>query len=120
MNKNTLTKTEIAEMFSHGNFEKIIGFLADDAEWTVIEEDHFVGKEAIINQCKLVSNYFKSVTTNFKTINILTDEKQVAITGTAEFLKDNTRISFISACDIYEFNGEDQIQKITSYCVHAK
>lgn len=95
-----MTKTELANMFSNGDFEKAFDFIAEDAEWMVVEEDHFVGKEEIVKQCKQVSNYFKSVTTNFKTINILSDDKQVAITGTAEFLKDNTRISFVSACDI--------------------
>lgn len=115
-----MTKTELAKMFSNGDFEKTFDFISEDAEWVVVEEDHFLGKQAILNQCEQVAGYFKSVTTKFKTINILANENQVAITGTAEFLKDNTRVSLVSACDIYEFNDEDQIQKITSYCIQAK
>lgn len=115
-----MNKIEIAKMFSNGNFEKTIDYVAEDAEWIVVEEDHFVGKQAILLQCRQVDSYFKTVTTNFKTINILSDDKQVVITGTAEFLKDDKRISFVSACDIYEFNDEDQIQKITSYCIQGK
>ena len=115
-----MTKTELAKMFSNGDFEKTFDFIYEDAEWIVVEEDHFVGKKAILIQCRQVDSYFKSVTTKFKTISILSDGNQVVITGTAEFLKDNRRISLVSACDIYEFNDEDQIQKITSYCIQAK
>lgn len=38
----------------------------------------------------------------------------------AEFLRDNKRVSFVSACDVYEFNDDNQIQKITSYCIQSK
>ena len=44
----------------------------------------------------------------------------VVVNGTAEFLKDGKQISFISACDIYEFNEDKKIEKITSYCIEKK
>ncbi|MEO7316511.1 MAG: nuclear transport factor 2 family protein [Ginsengibacter sp.] len=115
-----MTKTELAKMFSNGSFEKTFEFIAENAEWIVVEEDHFVGKQAIIDQCKKVESYFKSVTKDFKTSNIIANEKSVAITGTAELSRDNTRLSYVSACDIYEFNDNDHIQKITSYCIQGK
>lgn len=34
-----MTKTEIAIAFSNGEFEKTYGFISDNAEWTVIEEN---------------------------------------------------------------------------------
>lgn len=112
-----MTKTEIAKSFSIGEFEKAYNFISDNAKWTVIEEDEFIGKQAIIDQCEQVGNYFKSVTTDFKTLNIITDENKVVINGTADFLRDNKRVSFVSACDVYEFNDNNQIQNITSYCI---
>jgi len=112
-----MTKTEIAKAFSNGEFEKTNNFISDNAEWIVIEEDRFIGKQAILDNCEQVGNYFKSVTTNFKTLNIITDGNKVVINGTAEFLRDNKRISFVSACDVYEFNEKSEIQKITSYCI---
>ncbi|MEY3199139.1 MAG: hypothetical protein RJA13_1097 [Bacteroidota bacterium] len=112
-----MTKTEIAKAFSNGEFEKTNNFISDNAEWIVIEEDRFLGKQAILDNCEQVGNYFKSVTTNFKTLNIITDGNKVVINGTAEFLRDNKRISFVSACDVYEFNEKSEIQKITSYCI---
>lgn len=48
---------------------------------------------------------------------MITDGNKVVITGTAEFSRDNKRVSFVSACDVYEFNDKEQIQKITSYCI---
>ena len=115
-----MTKTEIAKAFSTGEFEKTYRFLSDNSEWTVIEEDKFVGKNAIIMNCEQVGNYFKSVTTDFKILNIIEDGNKVVINGTAEFLKENKRVSFVFACDLYEFNDDGQIQNITSYCIQSK
>jgi ketosteroid isomerase-like protein len=83
-----MTKTEIAKAFSNGEFEKTNQFISENAVWTVLEEDTFTGKQAIINNCEQVGNYFKSVTTDFKTLNIITEGNKVVINGTAEFLRD--------------------------------
>ncbi len=115
-----MTRTEIAKAFSIGEFEKTYKFISDFAEWTVIEETKFIGKQAILDNCVQVGNYFKSVKTNFKTLNIIADGNKVVINGTAEFMRDNKRISFVSACDIYEFNEINQIKNITSYCIQTK
>ncbi|MFN3341932.1 MAG: nuclear transport factor 2 family protein [Flavobacteriales bacterium] len=115
-----MTRTEIAKAFSNGEFEKTYKFIADNAEWIVIEEDKFLGKQAILDNCEQVANYFKSVTTDFITLNIISEGNKVVVNGTAEFLRDNKRVSFVSACDIYEFNEKNQIQNITSYCIQSK
>lgn len=115
-----MTKKDISKAFSHGNFEKTYEFIADNAEWTIVEENFFQGKQAIIDQCAQVGSYFKSITTNFKTLNIIAEDNNVVIEGTGEFLKDNKRISFVSACDVYEFSDNDVIKKITSYCIPSK
>lgn len=112
-----MTTKDIAIAFSNGEFEKLYGFIAANAVWTVVEEDTFTGKQAIIDNCKQVGSYFKSVTTNFETFNVIAEDKKVVVNGTAEFLRDSKQVSFVSACDIYEFNDKDQIQKITSYCI---
>jgi hypothetical protein len=112
-----MTKTEIAKTFSNGEFEKTNNFISKTAVWTIVEEDTFKGKQAIIDNCEQVSSYFKSVTTDFKTLNIIAEGNKVVINGTAEFLRDNQRVSFVSACDVYEFDDNNQIQNITSYCI---
>ena len=115
-----MNNKEKSVAFSNGEFEKIYEFIADDAVWTVVEENSFIGKSAIIENCGQVSNYFKSVSTNFECLNIICEEKKVVINGTAEFLKNKSRISFVSACDVYEFNFDNQFEKITSYCIGKK
>ena len=112
-----MTIKEKSIAFSNGEFEKIYDFIADNAVWTVVEEDTFTGKRAIIENCEQVGNYFKSVKTKFETFNVISENRNVVVNGTAEFLKDNKRVSFVSACDLYEFNDIGQIQKITSYCI---
>jgi SnoaL-like domain len=115
-----MTKTAIAKAYSIGEFNKTYPFLSENAVWTIVEEDHFIGKQAIIRQCDQVGKYFQSVKTDFKTLNIITEGNKVVINGTAEFIRDNKRVSFVSACDIYEFDDNNQIQTITSYCIQAK
>lgn len=115
-----MTQTEIAIAFSNGEFEKTYNFISGNAIWTVVEEDTFTGKQAIIDNCEQIGKYFKSIQTDFKTLNIISNGNKVVINGTAEFLRDNKRVSFVSACDIYEFNGKDEIQHITSYCIQSK
>ncbi|SDM43677.1 Ketosteroid isomerase-related protein [Daejeonella rubra] len=115
-----MTKTEIAIAFSNGEFDKTDDFIADDAVWEVVDEDILKGKSAIIEKCNQVVQYFKSVTTDFKTLNVISEDNKVVVNGTAEFIRDGKRVSFVSACDLYEFNDRSQIQKITSYCIQAK
>lgn len=115
-----MTITEIAKAFSNGEFEKTNPFISENAAWTVVGEDHFIGRQAILDQCEQVGNYFQSVTTDFKTLNVITEGNIVVINGTADFLKDNKRVSFVSACDIYEFDDNNQIQHVTSYCIQHK
>ena len=115
-----MTRTEIAKAFSNGEFEKTYKFISDNAEWNVVEENRFIGQQAIIDNCEQVGSYFKSITTDFKTLNIISDGNKVVINGTAEFFRNNKRVSFVSACDVYEFNDSNQIQNITSYCIQSK
>lgn len=115
-----MTQKQIAEAFSNGKFEVAYPYLADNIEWTVVGENVFKGKNAVIQNCEQTANYFKSVTTNFKTINVIEETNRIAINGTAEFIRENKRVAFISACDVYEFNGNNELQKITSYCIQEK
>ena len=77
-------------------------------------------KKNILENCNQVANYFKSVTTKFNIAQIITEKNKVVVTGTAEFLRNNKRVSFISACDVYDFNNQNKIQEINSYCINAK
>lgn len=115
-----MTKTEIAIAFSNGEFNKTSNFIGDDAVWEVVNEDIFKGKNSIIENCNRVAQYFQSVTTDFKILNIISEDNKVVVNGTAEFFRDGKQVSFVSACDLYEFNDRNQIQKITSYCIQAK
>jgi hypothetical protein len=116
----SMTKTEIAQAFSIGEFDQIIPFIAENADWEVVGENRFVGKKAILENCNQVAAYFRSVTTDFKTMNVISEGEKVMVNGTAEFIRDGKRVSFIYACDLYEFDKEDKIQKITSYCIQAR
>lgn len=111
---------QTARSFSGGEFETVYPHLADDVVWNVIGEGVYTGKAAVIAQCEQVSAYFKTVTTDFRTLNIIANDNAVAIDGTAEFLKDGKRLSFVCACDVYRFNDQGEVISITSYCITEK
>lgn len=115
-----MNRIEIAQAFSIGEFDQVADSIAENAEWEVVRENRYIGKKVILQNCEQVAAYFKSVTTNFQTLNVIADDQKVVVNGTAEFIRDGKQVSFVYACDLYEFNGEDQIQKITSYCIQAK
>ena len=111
---------EVAELFSNGKFENIMDYFSEGIVWDVIGESLFEGKKAVRENCEQTASYFKSLQTDFITNDILVSENKVIIRGTAEFIRDGKRINFISACDIYEFNNRNEIEKISSYCIPEK
>lgn len=110
----------IAQAFSNGEFQSVFSYLANSIVWHVVGENEFLGKEAVMQQCLQVKAYFDSVTTQFETINCLVDGNKVAINGTAAFHINQKPKAFVWACDVYEFNEENQLQRITSYCITKK
>jgi len=116
----SLTLKQIAASFSVGQFDKVYQHLSENIIWNVVGENSFVGKKSVIDNCEQVAAYFKSVTTNFTTENMIVDHNRVAIEGTAEFVTAGKRVSYVWACDVYEFNDQKEIEKITSYCIQEK
>ncbi len=115
-----LSQKEIAELFSHGKFDKTLEYLSENIIWDVIGENIFAGKKAVTENCEQTTEYFKSVKTDFNTDKIIISKNKVIVIGTAEFKRDGKRLNFISACDIYEFNEQNKIDKISSYCIPEK
>lgn len=115
-----MTLSEIAQAFSLGQFQKTFPHLTEDIVWTVVGENEFAGKEAVIRNCEQVAAYFRSVTTNFTLLNCIVDQNLVAINGAAEFIRDGQRIAFVSSCDLYEFDNRQKLSKITSYCIQSQ
>ncbi|WP_020615423.1 nuclear transport factor 2 family protein [Paenibacillus daejeonensis] len=116
----TPTLIDIAAAFSKGHFEVAYPFFADHIEWNIIGENRFAGKEAVMANCKRTASYFDSVTTDFQMSNIIADHNRVAINGTATFTRGDEKLAFVSACDVYEFNDNHELQRIDSYCITHK
>jgi ketosteroid isomerase-like protein len=115
-----MTFTEIAVAFSNGAFAKVYPFLHETIEWEVIGESVYSGKAAVMEQCASTAAYFESVTTVFTTESVLTEGHQVAVSGTAEFIRNQQRVAFVKACDLYLFNEEGKLVSIRSYCIPEK
>ena len=115
-----MTKSEIAQAFSAGKFDRCFHYLTNETVWNTPGEQYLVGREQIEVYCKKISAYFESVTTKFTQLNLIENDHCVAINGTAEFIRDGKRVSFISSCDVYEFDNRNNIVSINSYCITEK
>lgn len=112
-----MTKSEIAQSFSGGQFEKCLHCLTDQTIWNTPGEQFLTGRKEIETFCKNIAAYFSSVTTNFKQLNLIENDRCVAINGTAEFIREGKRVAFVSSCDVYEFDLDNKILSINSYCI---
>lgn len=108
---------EIAKKFSTGNFKSTYSYLSDDIEWKIIGDRTFKGKNEVTSNCENTSKYFNSVETKFIISDIISNGNKVIIIGTAEFLKNESRVNFIEASDFYEFDREGKIKIIKSFCI---
>jgi len=115
-----MTKSQVAQAFSQGDFDKCFAYLTDQTTWDTPGEQYLRGREEIESFCKNVKAYFDSVTTNFQQINVIENTNCVSINGTAEFIRNGKRVSFVSSCDVYVFDTNNNIESITSYCITNK
>ena len=120
MEKEKHSKKVIAESFSNGIFELAYPYLSENIEWNVIGESQFKGKSEVIENCNQTAEYFKSIETNFKTEDIIVVDNKIVIRGSGEFLRDGKRVNLITACDVYEFDENNQLERISSYCIPEK
>ncbi len=114
------SKKEIAESFSNGNFELVFSHLSEKIEWNIVGENKFTGKSNVIRNCNQTAEYFKSVQTDFITEDIIESQNKIVIRGTGEFTRNGKRVNFIAACDVYEFNENNELERISSYCIPEK
>ncbi len=113
-------KKEIAMAFSNGGFEDNYKHLAEDIEWIIFGENLLKGKKSVIKYCEQITQYFRSVNTDFKTYHVIENSTVVVINGKAEFKREKKKVAVINSCDIYEFNSDGKIQNIKSYCINEK
>lgn len=116
----THSNQEVAELFSMGEFDEVSNYFSNTIVWEVIGESTFEGIGAVVENCKLVAEYFKSVEIDFRTNDILVSDNKLMVIGTAEFRQNGKVKDFITACDIYVFNSDNEIEKISSYCISNK
>lgn len=110
-------KETIAKLFSNGEFESVFKYLSENIVWDIVGEIILTDKNDVIEHCQKTLIYLESLETEFATDELITSENKVIITGTAKFIKDGKYVNIISACDIYEFYGDNKIKSISSYCI---
>ena len=117
MDKINPLQKEIAESFSTGNFEFTFPYLSEKITWIIFGENEFKGKSTVVANCEQTSEYFQSIQTNFTIEDTIITNNKVVVRGRAEFIKNGQTANLITACDVFEFNGNEQLEKILSYCI---
>ncbi|TCD01405.1 hypothetical protein [Pedobacter psychroterrae] len=107
----------IARLFSGGKFGQVADRLADEVEFHIYEDHkHLIGKAQVLEFCNGIAEYFASVETDFKERGSVASESKVVIYGYGAFKRNGELVNAVHSCDVYEFDGEDMIIQIHSYC----
>ena len=117
MDKINPLQKKIAESFSTGNFEFTFPYLSETIKWIIIGENEFKGKSTVVANCKQTAEYFQSIQSNFTIEDTIAANNKVVVRGRAEFIKNGQTVELILACDVFEFNDNEQLEKVLSYCI---
>lgn len=120
MEDTLLSKKEIAELFSTGKFEATFPYLAEEVTWKIAGDKQLNGKSEVMSICKdaaLTESLSQSIMT---TEQVIKDDNKVVIKGSGEFIRHGKKVRLVAACDIYEFNADDQVERISSYCIEER
>ncbi|MHC8949985.1 hypothetical protein [Sphingobacterium hungaricum] len=112
-----MNKLAIAQAFSNGEFANCYPYIKDSTFWNTPGQQYLSGRNAILEFCEKVMDYFNAVEKNFYIHQTIENETSVSINGTAEFFNNKKLVSRISSCDVYEFNSQNQLISIYSYCI---
>jgi hypothetical protein len=96
-----MTKSEIAQAFSHGDFEKCFAYLIDQTTWDTPGEQMLKGRDEIESLCQNVKAYFYSVTTNFQQINVIESANCVAMVQRNLYVMLNAYLSCTHVMSMY-------------------
>ena len=110
------TIQQISEDFSKHHFDNTFPYFSDTIEWHLIGDKVLIGKENIMETCRQSAQYLSSVTTKFKKFKTIISDNCVVIDSLADYIDENSDVTRISSCDIYEFI-DGKLSKITSYCI---
>ena len=114
-----LTNEQIAEVFSHHDFEAAYPYLRDDVRWNIVGERPVEGKERVIAVCRESAAYLTGVTTDFGKFRSVITDNCIVIDSVAEYTDKEEKRSRVASCDLYDFtNGK--LSEISSYTVEIE
>lgn len=107
---------QVVDAFDTGNGDIITGHMTNDAEWHLLGDQAYHGKETIQ---KFFNDHQDVKVTNSIKNNIIVDGDTIAVSGEITCTTSNGELCDMYYCDIYEMENF-KIKKLTSYTVGKK
>lgn len=109
------TKT-IAESFSSHAFAQTYPHLADEVRWVVPGRDPIEGRDAVVAACERTLAEVATTATLDRFVSVA-DATTAAVDAVGRYVGADGTPSLASSADIYEFDADDRVVRITSYAV---
>jgi|GEM_PF-1218334 len=108
--RRSLSRHQFSDTYAH---------LAGDVRWVSVGESILEGRDVVITACDQSSTDLAQVSTEFVRFRSIVGSDAVAVDTVGRYTDSEQKISVVSSCDIYEFDG-DTLTTITSYAVELE
>ena len=108
----------IAEAFSGHRFPETYDSLAPDVVWVLPGQASIEGRDAVIAACdSSAAEMAQLASAEFSRFVSVASDRTAAVDAVGRYTSPDGSLSVVSSADIYEFDGDGSVTRITSYAV---
>ena len=113
-----MSPRQVAEAFSSHRFDEVHDRLHDDVSWVLPGQDPIVGKPAVVAACTEAAAGFAGLASaSFDRFVAVGDDTTAAVDAIGRYEQADGTVSVVSSADVYEFDEQGRLVRITSYAV---
>ena len=113
-----MSTQQIAEAFSSHRFTEVYDHLHDAVTWVLPGQDAIVGRDAVVAACEAALIGFAELTsTSFDRFISVGGADVAAVDAIGRYEQADGAVSVVSSADVYEFDEQGRLVRITSYAV---
>lgn len=109
---------QLAEAFSAHRFEEVYERLAESVTWVLPGQESIDGRAAVVAACRGAAEAFAGMAgTSFERFVSVGDASTAAVDAIGRYEGADGSVSVVSSADVYEFDADGMLVRITSYAV---